>query len=156
MKEKEIRKNVGQPVRKNDESPIGEEIKMVPETNSNSRAQVKWSVTMDTGEGVADGVIMNINNNGAFIRCHKPLRLSETCTLTIKSPDHAIEDVAAEVVWTNIHGPDDDLTPRGMGVRFTEISKDEEKYLRKLVRDDNSNMQKVPEVDLDETLAMAS
>ena len=129
---------------------------MVPETNSTSRAQVKWSVTMDTGEGAADGVIMNINNNGAFIRCRRPLRLSETCTLTIKSPDHAIEDVAAEVVWTNIHGPDDDLTPRGMGVRFTEISKDEERYLRKLVRDENNNIKEVPEVDLDATHQMAS
>ena len=128
---------------------------MVPETNSTSRAQVKWSVTMDTTEGPADGVIVNINNNGAFIRCHKPLRLSETCKLSIQSPDHAIKDVAAEVVWTNIHGPDDELTPRGMGVRFTEISTEEERYLRKLVRGDG-RVQEVPEVDLDETLQMAS
>jgi hypothetical protein len=75
--------------------------------------------------------------------------------LRIQSPDHAIEDVAAEVVWTNIHGPDDDLTPRGMGVRFTELAKEEERYLRKLVRGDG-RVQKVPEVDLDETLQMAS
>ena len=127
---------------------------MLPETNSTSRAQVKWSVTMDNGEGSADGVIMNINDNGAFIRCRKPLRLSETCKLTIKSPDHAIEDVAAEVVWTNIHGPDDDLTPRGMGVRFTGIPEEEERYLRKLVRGDGS-VQKIQEVDLDETFQMA-
>ena len=98
---------------------------------------------------------MNINNNGAFIRCRRPLRLSETCRLTIKSPDHSIEDVAAEVVWTNIHGPDDDLTPRGMGVRFIEISKEEERYLRKLVRGDGS-VQGVAEVDLDATMQMAS
>jgi len=128
---------------------------MVPETNSTSRAQVKWSVTMDTGEGSADGVVVNINNNGAFIRCRKPLRLSETCKLTINSPDHAIADVAAEVVWTNIYGPDDDLTPRGMGVRFTGISEEEERYLRKLVRGDGS-VKEVPEVDLDVKLQMAS
>lgn len=128
---------------------------MVPETNSTSRAQVKWSVTMDTGEGAADGVIMNINNNGAFIRCHKPLRLSETCRLTINSPDHAIEDVAAEVVWTNRHGPDDNLSPRGMGVRFTELAKEEERYLRKLVKDDANGVQEVPEMDLDATVQMA-
>jgi hypothetical protein len=45
---------------------------MVPETNSTSRAQVKWSVTVDTGEGPADGVIININDNGvsaAASRC---------------------------------------------------------------------------------------
>ena len=128
---------------------------MVPETNSTSRAQVKWSVTVDTGEGPADGVIININDNGAFIRCRNPLRLSETCKLTIKSPDHAIEDVAAEVVWTNIHGPDDDLTPRGMGVRFTGIPEEEGRYLRKLVRGDGS-IKEVPELDLDATMQMAS
>lgn len=127
---------------------------MVPETNSTSRAQVKWSVTMDSGEGASDGVIVNINDNGAFIRCRKPLRLSETCKLTIKSPDHPIEDVAAEVVWTNIHGPDDDLTPRGMGVRFTGIPEKDGRYLRKLVRGDGS-VKKVPEVDLDESMQMA-
>lgn len=129
---------------------------MVPETNSTSRAQVKWAVTMDTGKGAADGVIVNINNNGAFIRCHKPLRLSETCRLTINSPDHSIEDVAAEVVWTNIHGPDDDLSPRGMGVRFTELAKEEERYLRNLVRGGVKKDQEVPEVDLDTTFSMAS
>ncbi|MEJ2366033.1 MAG: PilZ domain-containing protein [Deltaproteobacteria bacterium] len=94
---------------------------MLPETKSTSRAQVKWPVTMNTDEGTADGVITNINNNGAFIRCRRPLRLTETCKLTIVSSDRQIEDVLAEVVWTNIYGPDDDLTPRGMGVRFTGL-----------------------------------
>ena len=75
--------------------------------------------------------------------------------MTIKSPNHAIEDVAAEVVWTNIHGPDDDLTPRGMGVRFTGIPEEEERYLRKPVRSDGS-VKEVPEVGLDATLQMAS
>ena len=131
---------------------------MLPETSSTSRAQVKWPVTMDTGEGPADGVITNINKNGAFIRCTRPLRLTETCKLTIQSPDHPIQDVNAEVVWTNIHGPDDELSPRGMGVRFTTMPETEEKFLRKLVREQD-NGEEVPsgpevpaveELDLDE------
>lgn len=122
---------------------------MLPETSSPSRAKVKWPVTMDTDEGSADGVVLNINKNGAFIRCHKPLRLTETCRLSIKSPDHQIQDVAAEVVWTNIHGPDDDLSPRGMGVRFTQMAEEEERFLRKLVNGNGSSEQ-VAEIDLDE------
>lgn len=122
---------------------------MLPETSSPSRAKVKWPVTMDTDEGSADGVVLNINKNGAFIRCHKPLRLTETCRLSIKSPDHPIQDVAAEVVWTNIHGPDDDLSPRGMGVRFTQMAEEEERFLRKLVNGNGSSEQ-VAEIDLDE------
>ena len=122
---------------------------MLPEMNSASRAKVKWPVIMDTEEGSADGVVLNINKNGAFIRCHKPLRLTETCKLSIKSPDHPIQDINAEVVWTNIYGPDDDLTPRGMGVRFTGMAEQEERYLRKLVNG-NGTTEKVAEVDLDE------
>lgn len=122
---------------------------MLPEMNSPSRAKVKWPVTMDTDEGSADGVVLNINKNGAFIRCHKPLRLTETCRLSIESPDHPIQDVDAEVVWTNIHGPDDDLSPRGMGVRFTKMAEEEERFLRKLVNG-NGIAKEVTEVDLDE------
>ena len=129
---------------------------MLPETKSTSRAQVKWPVTMNTDEGSADGVITNINNNGAFIRCRKPLRLTETCKLTIESSDRHFEDVLAEVVWTNIYGPDDDLTPRGMGVRFTGLPEEEQKFLRNLIRmiKDERKVEKesqVPEIDLDKT-----
>jgi len=129
---------------------------MLPETKSTSRAQVKWPVTMNTDEGSADGVITNINNNGAFIRCRRPLRLTETCKLTIESSDRHFEDVLAEVVWTNIYGPDDDLTPRGMGVRFTGLPEEEQKFLRNLIRmiKDERKVEKesqVPEIDLDKT-----
>ena len=106
---------------------------------------------MDTGEGSVDGVITNINKNGAFIRCRKPLKLTSTCKLSIDSPDHPIEGVTAEVVWTNIYGPDDELTPRGMGVRFTAIADAEQKFLRQLItgkRNDNGR-DTIPEVDLD-------
>ena len=122
---------------------------MLPETNSPSRAKVRWPVTMDTEEGSADGVVLNINKNGAFIRCHKPLRLTETCKLSIDSPDQPIQDVTAEVVWTNMYGPDDDFTPRGMGVRFTEMAEQAENFLRKLVNGARKS-ESVSEVDLDE------
>jgi hypothetical protein len=111
---------------------------------------------MNTGEGAADGIITNINNNGAFIRCRKPLRLTETCKLTIESSERQIQDVLAEVVWTNIYGPDDDLSPRGMGVRFTSLPETEVKFLRKLVRTIQEEHRVaeesgVPEIDLDQT-----
>jgi hypothetical protein len=134
----------------------GEERKMLPETKSTSRAQVKWPVTVNTDEGPADGVIININSQGAFIRCRRPLRLTETCKLTIESTERQIENVLAEVVWTNIYGPDDDLTPRGMGVRFTGLPEEEQKFLRGLIRmiqqeGGVGKTSKVPEIDLDQT-----
>jgi len=128
---------------------------MLPETKSTSRAQVKWPVTMNTDEGLADGVITNINSNGAFIRCRKPLRLTETCKLTIESSERQIENVIAEVVWTNIYGPDDNLTPRGMGVRFTGLPEGEEKFLRSMIRmiqkeRGEEKPKEVAEIDLDQ------
>jgi len=130
---------------------------MLPETKSTSRAQVKWPVTMNTDEGSADGVITNINNHGAFIRCRKPLRLTATCKLTIESSERQIEDVPAEVVWTNIYGPDDDLTPRGMGVRFTGLPEEQQKLLRNMIRIIQEERKgergsEIPEVDPDKTL----
>ena len=114
---------------------------------------------MNTDEGFADGVITNINNNGAFIRCRKPLRLSETCKLNIESCECQIQDVIVEVVWTNIYGPDDDLSPRGMGVRFVGLPEAEQKILRGLIRminEENSveKVAKVPEIDLDQNVEM--
>ena len=39
--------------------------------------------------------------------------------------------VKAEVVWSNIYGPDDEINPRGMGVRFLNISSDDRKFIAK-------------------------
>ena len=124
---------------------------MVPETNSQSRAQVKWPVKMETVQGNVDGVITNINKHGAFIRCQRPLRLNETCRVTIESPDHPIEDITVEVVWTNMYGPDDELTPRGMGVRFEEINENEQRFLQKLVSKNGESAQvQIPTVEIDQ------
>jgi len=95
-------------------------------------------------------------NKGAFIRCRKPLRLTETCKLTIEFSDRQIEDVPAEVVWTNIYGSADDLIPRGTGVRFTSLPEAEQKSLKNLINmiEEERKVQGLSEVtktDLDRT-----
>jgi len=37
----------------------------------------------------------------------------------------------AEVVWSNRYGPDEDISPRGMGVRFLRISSEARKFIAK-------------------------
>jgi hypothetical protein len=64
--------------------------------------------------------------------------------------------VLAEVVWTNIYGPDDNLSPRGMGVRFTGLPETEQRFLRKLIRTIQEDCRveeesEVAEIDLDQT-----
>ena len=43
------------------------------------------------------------------------------------------QSVKAEVVWSNIYGPDDNINPRGMGVRFLAISGEDRKVIAKAV-----------------------
>ena len=85
------------------------------------RVKVKWPVTVNTEKGSMEGVTLDLGTDGAFVSCAKPLRLNEVFDMVITAPDQTIE-VKAEVIWSNIYGPNDDITPRGMGVRFLKIS----------------------------------
>jgi len=88
-----------------------------------ARAKIKWPVSMITDERSTDGVTLNLSPNGAYIGCANPLRLNEVFDVTIDVPnsDSSIQ-ATVEVVFSNIYGPDDAISPRGMGVRFLKIS----------------------------------
>jgi Tfp pilus assembly protein PilZ len=77
-----------------------------------------------------DGVTSNVTPNGVFIHCQKPLRLNEVFDLTINIPKSEQTLTAkAEVIWSNRWGPDDEISPRGMGVRFVKISSEARKFI---------------------------
>ena len=94
------------------------------------RAKIKWPVEIATAHGSSEGVTLELGTDGAFIRCAKPLRLNEVFDMVIRAPGQSIT-ARAEVVWSNIHGPDDDITPRGMGVCFLSISSEHRKIIAK-------------------------
>jgi uncharacterized protein (TIGR02266 family) len=97
-----------------------------------SKAIFKWSVVIKTADRSMEGATFNVSPDGAFIRCAKPLRLNEVCDLSIQISGKDVPvEVKAEVVWSNIYGPDDGLSPRGMGVRFLEISGEDRKAIAK-------------------------
>ena len=94
------------------------------------RAKLKWPVIIKTEEGTRDGVTLNITPDGCFIGCPKPLKLNVVFELSIKVPKtKATITAKAEVVWSNIYGPDDEISPRGMGVRFIKISSEARKFI---------------------------
>ena len=95
------------------------------------RIKIKWPVTVKTAEGSMDGVTLDLGPDGAFVLCANPLRLNEVFDLVINAPDQPIE-AKAEVIWSNIYGPDDDITPRGMGVRFLQISGEHRRVIAKV------------------------
>jgi hypothetical protein len=99
-----------------------------------ARANVKWAVSISTDGSSRDGVTINLSPSGAYIRCGSPLRLNEVFDMTIDVPnsDWLIE-AKAEVVFSNIYGPDDNISPRGMGVRFLTIASKDRQIIAKEV-----------------------
>jgi len=111
------------------------------------RAKLKWPVKIKTDEGVMEGVTLDITPDGCFISCRKPLKLNVVFDMAIKVPkSKAILKASAEVVWSNIYGPDDEISPRGMGVRFTEIDSKARKFIAQ------ASLEHFKSVDLDSEL----
>ena len=98
------------------------------------KAKLKWPVSIKANGSSSDGVTLNLSTNQAYIKCAKPLRLNEVFDMTLQVPnsDDSIE-VKVEVVLSNIYGPDDDISPRGMIVRFLEISSEDRKIMAKAI-----------------------
>ncbi|MBW2722028.1 MAG: PilZ domain-containing protein [Deltaproteobacteria bacterium] len=103
---------------------------MRTERRQSSRIEVKWPVIVQHDKGDMAGETLNFNAISAFIRCPKPLRLNEIFDMTINAPDRRLS-VNAEVVWSNIHGRDDEITPRGMGVRFLNMASEDQAFITK-------------------------
>lgn len=100
------------------------------------RVKVKWFVVARTVQSSIEGVTQNVSPSGAFVRCKNPLSLNEVFDMSISIPEAERSLTAeAEVVWSNIYGPDDEITPRGMGVRFLNISVESRAFIAKVVLD---------------------
>jgi hypothetical protein len=115
------------------------------------RANLRWQVNALTPEGQLEGVTKDISTRGAYVCCATPLRLNEVFHMSINSPEKSL-NVKAEVVLSNIHGPDDEITPRGMGVRFLNISSQDRKFIAKEVgqqSDDAIDFEKLETITLE-------
>ena len=111
------------------------------------RAKIQWPVIVQKSTGVIEGVTLNISSTGVFIGCRRPLRLNEVFDMVITTPEQDI-GARAEVVWSNKYGPDDHITPRGMGVRFLDISEEDQRFIAKTVNHYNSGDQKDKKLSL--------
>jgi hypothetical protein len=98
------------------------------------KAKLKWPVSIKANGSSSDGVTLNLSTNGAYVKCAKPLRLNEVFDMILQVPnsDDPIE-AEVEVVFSNIYGPDDDISPRGMVVRFLELSSEDRRIIAKAI-----------------------
>jgi hypothetical protein len=101
------------------------------------RAKLRWPVKAVTSKGQLEGVTKSISTRGAYVCCARPLRLNEVFHMSISAPEMSLH-VKAEVVWSNKYGPDDEINPRGMGVRFIKISSQDRSYIAKEVKQSGS------------------
>lgn len=98
------------------------------------RANIKWPVFIRSDERSIEGVTLKLSPYGAFIRCANPPKLHEILDMSLNVPDseYTIE-AAVEVVFSNQYGPDDRISPRGMGVRFLDMSNEDRQIIAKAV-----------------------
>ena len=98
------------------------------------KAKIKWHVSIKANGSSSEGVTVNLSTNGAYIRCVKPLRLNEVFDMTLQVPnsDDSLE-VQVEVVLSNMYGPDDQISPRGMIVRFLDLADEDRRIIAKAI-----------------------
>mgnify|MGYP001815794804 FL=1 len=130
------------------------------------RAKIKWPVKVETDKGTMNGVTSDVTPNGVFIHCQKPLRLNVVFEMAIDIPNSKHSIIAkAEVVWSNRWGPDDEITPRGMGVRFVKISSEARKFIARAAMNNLKSKEVAPEllqtlqtlvIEIDETSSRAA
>ena len=100
------------------------------EQREHHRAKLKWAVLAKVDGKVIEGVTKDISPSGAYVCCAKPLRLNVVFDMAIKAPNKRLK-AKVEVVWSNIYGLDDQINPRGMGVRFLNISSGDRRFIAK-------------------------
>jgi uncharacterized protein (TIGR02266 family) len=111
------------------------------------RAKIKWPVKVKTDKETMDGVTSDVTPNGVFIHCQKPLKLNVVFEMAIDIPNSKNSIAAkAEVVWSNRWGPDDEISPRGMGVRFVKISSEARKFIARAVINNLKSKEVAPEL----------
>jgi hypothetical protein len=109
------------------------------------KAKIKWLVSIMTQKGKIEGITLDISPAGLFISCAMPLGLNQVFDLIIEVPEQKRPLRAkAEVVWSNRYGPDDEVSPRGMGARFVEIASEDRKFIAKLVMEHYKGMKVEP------------
>jgi len=90
-------------------------------------------VTFTAGESIFKGTSMHFNERGMLVMCKHPPPLNAKGKISLSFPGlNSPVELTGEVVWTNIHGVGDSLSPKGMGIRFVNIEREKERLLSEL------------------------
>jgi hypothetical protein len=90
-------------------------------------------VTFLAGESIFKGTSTHFNERGMLVMCKQPPALNVKGKLTLGFPGlNGFVELTGEVVWTNIHGAGDSLSPKGMGIKFLNVEREMERLLSEL------------------------
>ena len=105
------------------------------EKRQHPRTKVVLPVIIETAHGFTDGQILDISASGAFVLCRNSLKPTNKFYMAIADVPQLNRHlpVGAELIRTNTSGPDGHFTSHCMGVRFTNISTEDRKYISALV-----------------------
>lgn len=107
--------------------------KELEERRKYPRADIEIPVTYTHNNKEFKGMVKNIGAGGVLIHCSQPLRLNTVIPLRLKGgPIKNSIKAVGEVVWTNQYGQEDETTPRGMRIKFTEIKGEDSRVLKDL------------------------
>jgi uncharacterized protein (TIGR02266 family) len=93
------------------------------------------SVTYKDKKSFVKAYTGNVSGGGLFIKTMDPLEKGEDFLVKLELP--SLEDVIVikcEVIWTRKKEEETDVYPAGMGVKFIEMTKDNNKVLKKYLR----------------------
>jgi Tfp pilus assembly protein PilZ len=89
------------------------------------RAEPNWPATIETAAGeTAQANIVSVTQGSAFITSTTKLAIGEKFQITVHLPDRSPLQLRAEVTWSNMHLPAENVVNRGMGIRFIETGED--------------------------------
>jgi c-di-GMP-binding flagellar brake protein YcgR len=117
------------------------------------RASLKWTVSLELDGKLTEGVTKDISEGGAYVCCPSPLGPKEEFSMVINAPEKQL-NVTVEVVWANTYGVDEEITPKGMGVRFMNITGEDRRIIARAVANHLANHKMVedPQTSLLDTL----
>lgn len=90
-------------------------------------------VVFETDGKTFSGTSIHFNERGILVMCKNPARLNAKGKLLLRFQgfNNPVE-LTGEVVWANIHGAGDSLSPKGMGIKFTGIDRETGRMLSEL------------------------
>lgn len=96
------------------------------------RIEGSWPVVIQTGHGAQVAETSNISPQGAYIVCDRPLPSKTELRLFIMFSNRRYVEIPAQVIWSYPYGSSLDITPSGMGVRFTRVDDADREFISSL------------------------